>query len=235
MMYPIAVAGLAFLVTTAILVWIVPTFEGIYADMGQRLPAATRFLIGVSHVLREQAVWVVLCVLAAAVALWIVRRTRAGKRLIHRAIMDVPIVGPLVQKLAIVRLADPLAQMLRNGVPILNALSLVAPAVGNSVFEDAVNAASRDLTEGQMLSVSMAKNRCFTPMMIEMVAAGERTGQLDSFLERTAQFYRKEVSASVQGLTSVIEPLLIVFLGVVIGGIVVCMFVPIFRLHELVQ
>jgi type IV pilus assembly protein PilC len=233
MMYPIGVAALAVLLTTGIMTWIVPAFESIYADMGQALPAATQFLISVSTIVRERTVWVFLLAVAMVALLRICARSRLGRRLIDRSILAMPVVGPLAQKVAIVRFAQSLSQMLRNGVPILNALQLVGPAIGNSLFEDAIDKASGDLTQGQMLSVSMARSPCFTPMVIQMITAGERTGQLDSFLARTAEFYRKEVAVSVQGLTALIEPLLIVFLGVVVGGMVVCMFIPIFRLHEL--
>ncbi|HEX8899484.1 MAG TPA: type II secretion system F family protein [Chthoniobacterales bacterium] len=235
MTYPVIVICIAMAITTFLIVKVVPIFGEIFQDFGSKLPAPTQFLIDVSDFMRGE--WYFL-VLGAGSIFFGVRtflRSTRGKQLWDRWKLKLPVFGPLVHKICMSRFARTFAQLIRSGVPILEVLDIVGGASGNHVVETSISGVSADVEKGDNLSVALSKKAIFPPMMLRMVAAGEATGKIDTMLEKMADFWDEEIEAMLDALTSLIEPLLIVFLGVIVGGIVIAMFLPIFKLNEVVS
>jgi type IV pilus assembly protein PilC len=162
-------------------------------------------------------------------------RSKRGRQIWDKWKLKLPVFGPLAHKICMSRFARTFAQLIRSGVPILEVLDIVAGASGNHVIETSVKGVAEDVEKGDNLSVAMSKKPIFPPMMLRMVSAGEATGKIDTMLEKMADFWDEEIEAMLDALTSLIEPLLIVFLGVIVGGIVIAMFLPIFKLNEIVS
>ena len=162
-------------------------------------------------------------------------RSARGRQLSDRWKLKLPVFGPLIHKICMSRFARTFAQLIRSGVPILEVLDIVGGTAGNHVVEQSIKGVSTDVEKGDNLSVALSKEKIFPPMMLRMVAAGESTGRIDTMLEKMADFWDEEIEAMLDALTSLIEPLLIVFLGVIVGGIVIAMFLPIFKLNEVVS
>jgi len=235
MTYPVIVICIAMAITTFLIVKVVPIFGEIFQDFGSKLPAPTQFLIDVSDFMRGE--WYFLLGGAGAIFFGIrtfLRSTR-GKQLWDRWKLKLPVFGPLIHKICMSRFARTFAQLIRSGVPILEVLDIVGGASGNHVVETSIKGVSNDVEKGDNLSVALSKNTIFPPMMLRMVAAGEATGKIDTMLEKMADFWDEEIEAMLDALTSLIEPMLIVFLGVIVGGIVIAMFLPIFKLNEVVS
>ena len=230
MTYPIAVIGLAIALVNVLLIFVIPVFAELFASVGKDLPLPTQMLINTSHFLRVNIVWIIL----AAVGAWYVFKkfieTPKGRRLKDMALVRAPIFGSLVRKIALSRFARTYATLIRAGVPILRTLEIVSAASNKVQIEDACVEIAKHGSQGGQVSEVLAANPFFPPMMKHMVKAGETTGNVDGMLNKTADFYDTECEATVASLTSLIEPLLIVFLGVVVGGIVMAMFLPIFNL-----
>jgi type IV pilus assembly protein PilC len=235
LMYPIAVAGIATLLACAIMIWIVPAFERIYIDLGGRLPAPTRALIACSHALRTHGIIIVIACVCFVLGVQHARHTPKGAYFWDRILLQLPVFGVLMQKIALARFAEAMSQMVHNGVSILKAIELSSRVTNNKVLSRVLDRAHREVEQGAPFSTTLRQSRWYPQLLVQMLAIGERTGRMDDMLERVGKFYRNEVTVMLKGLTSLIEPLLIVFLGVVVGGMVVCMFIPIFRLHELVK
>jgi len=234
MMYPVLVVAIALTLFTCMMVWIVPAFEQIYQDLGGALPGPTQLLVNVSRGVRANGVWVFLGGLVGVLTLARLRHTDWGGHIYDRLALHVPVFGTIRQKTALTRFAQSLAQMLRNGIPILNALELSGVVTGNRVFERAIRNARLKVARGETLSSALRRERCFPRMVVKMIAVGEKTGKTDAMLERVGRFYGQEVAAMLTALTSLVEPMLIVFVGLLVGGIVLGMFLPIFKLHEIV-
>lgn len=235
MMYPSIILVMAGVLATGMLAFIVPVFAGIYKDFGGALPGPTQFLVNVSNVMRSDGI-IVIVVLAVLVAMFQrYRKTPSGAYQWDAFRLKFPILGVLARKIAVSRFASTFAQLMHSGVPILRALEIVATATGNRVLGKVLVDSRSVVERGETLSSALRSSREFPPVLIHMLAAGERTGKMDEMMKRIADFYEDEVSTSLSGLTSLIEPLLMVVLGVVIGGIVLCMFLPIFKMHELVK
>ena len=235
MTYPVIVICIAFAITTFLIVKVVPIFGEIFKDFGAKLPAPTQFLIDVSDFMRND--WYFLIAIVAGVFFGIrtfVRSTR-GKQIWDRWKLKLPVFGPLIHKICMSRFARTFAQLIRSGVPILEVIDIVAGASGNHVVETSIKGVGEDVERGDNLSVAMSKKPIFPPMMLRMVSAGEATGKIDTMLEKMADFWDEEIEALLDALTSLIEPMLIVFLGVIVGGIVIAMFLPIFKLNEVVS
>ncbi len=234
MMYPIIVACIALLLCLGILTWIIPAFDKIYADLGGQLPAPTRVLIAMSRILREHALFVLAIALLLVFAIQFFLRTKTGSYIWCTIRLRLPIVGRLTRKLALVRFSESMAQLEECGVSILTALQLSEGCMNNPVMERTVRKARNRVEQGGSLAGSLKDDRWFPPLFIMMLSVGERCGKTDIMLNHIARFYRSEVQLVLKGLTSMIEPILIVVLGSIVGGMVVSMFLPIFRLHELV-
>ncbi|HYC70505.1 MAG TPA: type II secretion system F family protein [Opitutaceae bacterium] len=242
MTYPIAVIGLAIALVNVLLIFVIPVFAAMFADFGAKLPAPTQFLIDVSNFLKPDFSSLVrffikpsiIHIGVGAYFAWVFFAkyiaTPAGRRQWHRFLVRAPIFGNLVHKIALSRFCRTYATLMRSGVPILRTLEIVSSASGKVQIEDACAEIAKHVSQGGQVSDVMAINPFFPPMMKHMVKAGESTGNVDGMMNKIADFYDTECDATVAALTSLIEPMLIVFLGVVVGGIVMAMFLPIFQL-----
>lgn len=236
MMYPTAVTVIAISITIFLLVKVVPVFAEIYSGFGAKLPGPTEFLISISKALRGPIGFALLGAVVFGVWGWLYFiKTPPGKWFWDSRRIKLPIFGQIAHKICLARFARTLASLIRSGVPILEVLSIVSNTVGNVVMEKAIRVASSDIERGESLSVALAKHPVFPSMIIRMVSAGEQTGKIDTMLERIADFLDEEIENTLSGLTSLIEPLLIVFLGVTVGGIAICMFLPIFKMSEIIN
>ncbi len=235
MMYPIVVMSVAVLIVIFLMVKVVPTFRDVFASFGAKLPAPTQFLIDASDFLASKKAFLILVFLAAV---WFVvglyRKTKAGAYNWDMMILKLPTFGILARKAAVAKFARTLGTLIKSGVPIMDALETVAKTSGNLVLERAVNNARDSVREGKTLTQPLKESKVFPPMVTQMISVGEETGALDAMLSKVADFYEAEVDTAVEGLTSIIEPILIVFLGVTIGFIVVAMFMPMFNIGNVV-
>jgi len=235
MTYPVIVICIAIAITTFLIVKVVPVFGGIFADFGANLPGPTQFLLDLSDFIRGN--WYILIAIIAG-AIFGARafvRSERGSKLWDRWKLKLPIFGPLIHKICMTRFARTFAQLIRAGVPILEVMSIVGETSGNDVVAQAIKGVASDVEKGDHLASSLARQPIFPPMLIRMVSAGESTGKIDVMLEKMADFWDEEIEAILSALTSLIEPLLIVFLGVIVGGIVIAMFLPIFKLNDVVS
>src|SRR6202163_984816 len=235
MTYPVIVLCIAFAITTFLIVRVVPIFGEIFKDFGAKLPAPTQFLINVSDFVRGDWYFLILGIGGTIFGIRAFLRSKRGKEFSDRWKLKLPIFGPLIHKICMSRFSRTFAQLIRSGVPILEVLDIVGGASGNHVVESSIRGVSADVEKGDNLSVALSKKPIFPPMMLRMVSAGEATGKIDTMLEKMADFWDEEIEAMLDALTSLIEPLLIVFLGVIVGGIVIAMFLPIFKLNEVVS
>jgi len=235
MTYPVIVICIAFAITIFLLVKVVPIFGEIFKDFGAKLPAPTQFLIDVSDFMRSEWYFLILIFGGTFFGIRTFLRSTRGKQFADRWKLKLPIFGPLIHKICMSRFSRTFAQLIRSGVPILEVLDIVGGASGNHVVEMSIKGVSEDVEKGDNLSVALSKKPIFPPMMLRMVSAGEATGKIDTMLEKMADFWDEEIEAMLDALTSLIEPLLIVFLGVIVGGIVIAMFLPIFKLNEVVS
>lgn len=230
MTYPIAVIGLAIALVNVLLIFVIPVFAAMFADFGAKLPAPTQFLIDLSNFLK--AWWWAIGISCYAIY-WFggkYVKTPAGRRHKDLFLVRAPIFGNLIHKIALSRFCRTYATLIRSGVPILRTLEIVSAASGKVQIEEACAEIARHVSQGGQVSEVLATNPFFPPMMKHMVKAGESTGNVDGMMTKISDFYDVECEATVAALTSLIEPMLIVFLGVVVGGIVMAMFLPIFQL-----
>jgi type IV pilus assembly protein PilC len=230
MTYPIAVIGLAVALVNVLLIFVIPVFADMFKDFGAKLPLPTQFLINVSDFMKTYWWAIGLCAYGAWWGLGKFTATPNGRRMRDHYLVKAPIFGNLIHKIALSRFARTYATLIRSGVPILRTLEIVSAASGKVQIEDACEDISKHVSQGGQVSEVLGANPFFPPMMKHMVKAGESTGNVDGMLNKTADFYDVECEATVAALTSLIEPMLIVFLGVVVGGIVMAMFLPIFQL-----
>jgi type IV pilus assembly protein PilC len=235
MTYPTIVICIAMLITIFLIVKVVPIFGEIFADFGAQLPAPTQFLIDLSNFMRSQWYILIAIVVGTFFGIRTFLRSKGGKQLWDKWKLKLPVFGPLGHKICMSRFARTFAQLIRSGVPILEVIDIVAGASGNHVVETSIKGVGEDVEKGDNLSVALSKKPIFPPMMLRMVAAGEATGKIDTMLEKMADFWDEEVEAMLDALTSLIEPILICVLGVIVGGIVIAMFLPIFKLNEVVS
>ncbi|MFO1501654.1 MAG: type II secretion system F family protein [Verrucomicrobiota bacterium] len=235
MMYPTAVTVIAIGVTIFLLVKVVPVFADIFSGFGAKLPTPTLYLITVSQFFQRFLFYLLPAAGLAAYGWFAFIKTKQGREFWDRTRIKLPIFGAIAHKICLARFTRTLASLIRSGVPILEVLNIVANTCGNVIMEKAVRTASGDIERGEGISMALSKHPIFPTMIIRMITAGEQTGKVDSMLERVADFLDEEIEATLSGLTSLIEPLLIVFLGVVVGGIVICMFLPIFKLSDVVS
>ncbi|MEX0326145.1 MAG: type II secretion system F family protein [Puniceicoccaceae bacterium] len=235
MTYPIAVIGLAIVLVQVLLIFVIPVFAEMFASFGKELPKPTQLLISTSNFLKAY----ILYIIAGLIAFWFVMKrilkTPKGRRAKDVVLLKVPIVGPLIQKIALSRFCRTYAILLRSGVPILRTLEIVANASGNTYIENSCREISRNISQGGQLSETIAEIPYFPPTVKHMARAGEQTGNVDGMMGKIADFYDAEIETTVDSLTSLLEPALIVFLGVVIGSIVMAMFLPIFNLAGVVS
>jgi type IV pilus assembly protein PilC len=235
MMYPTAVTVVAIGITIFLLVKVVPVFADIFSGFGAKLPAPTLFLIQVSKFVQNTILYLIPAAGGLVYGWFAYIKTKPGREFWDRTRIKLPIFGSIAHKICLARFTRTLASLIRSGVPILEVLNIVANTCGNVIMEKSIRTASTDIERGEGISNALSKHPIFPTMIIRMITAGEQTGKIDSMLERVADFIDEEIETTLSGLTSLIEPLLIVFLGVVVGGIVICMFLPIFKLSDVVS
>ena len=235
MMYPTVVMCVALLLAVGMIWKIVPVFASIYKDFDAKLPAPTQALVNLSEAMQKHFLIFFLAIAGVWFAFTKWKKTPQGEFVWDGIILRIPVVGELVRKVALARFSSTFSQLMKSGVPILKALDIVAFATGNKVLGKVILDSRAVVERGEPLSTALEKSRDYPRMLINMLQAGEKTGKVDDMLLRISEFYDDEVQAMLAGLTSLIEPLLMVFLGVVIGGIVLCMFLPIFKMHEIIN
>jgi type IV pilus assembly protein PilC len=235
MTYPVAVVGLVVLIMSAMLLFVVPQFEKIYGQLGGSLPLPTKVLLIMSQIFKSY--WYIVLILFF-VARFVFRRykkTEKGRAKVDALKLRAPVFGGLVHKTALSRFSSTLAMLLRSGVPILQALDIVADTVNNKVVSKAVLDVQSSVREGESIAKPLGKHSVFPPMVVQMIAVGEETGQVDTMLEKVAQFYDQEVEATVDALTSLIEPILIAVIGGCVGMAVVALYMPMFNIIKLIK
>src|SRR5512141_2265991 len=233
-MYPTVVTIVAILITIFLLVKVVPVFKEIFTSFNAKLPAPTLRLIQISDFVKQYILLLLVAGGAAAYGWFYFIKTPSGRLFWDKHRIKLPIFGSIAHKICLARFTRTLASLIRSGVPILEVLQIVSQTVGNVVMEKAIKTAAGDIERGESISVALGKHPIFPSMIIRMITAGEQTGKIDAMLERVSDFLDEEIETTLSGLTSLIEPLLIVFLGVVVGGMVICMFLPIFKMAEIV-
>jgi len=228
MTYPIVVMAIAILVIAVILVFVIPVFEDMFKSFGSALPTPTQIVVNMSRFLKGNIHWVIIGLGALIYGFKRYRNTASGRKQTDTLFLKLPIFGNLLKKTAVARFTRTLGTMISSGVPILDALEIVAKTAGNVVIEEIIYEVRGSIAEGQTIAEPLSENDIFPGMVIQMIAVGEATGALDSMLEKIADFYDEEVDAAVAALTSMLEPLLMLFLGGSIGGLVIAMYLPIF-------
>ena len=234
--YPVAVLAIAILVFLGMTIFIIPTFAGIFDDLGAELPLFTQLMIDLSKLLRSPFALVLVGLLAAAVVVFSrFYATPIGRRKVDALVLKVPLFGDLIQKTATAQFCRTFSSLTRAGVPILMALEIVREITGNSIISDAINQSRDDVTQGIPLSLALASKKVFPEMAIGMLAIGEETGELDAMLAKVADFYEDEVAATVKAITSMLEPAMIVIVGGIVGSILLAMYLPMFSIFDQIK
>lgn len=234
MTYPVVVMCLALGIATAMIIFIVPAFGKMFSELGADLPLMTQFLLDTSDFIRDNGFYILVCIMAAVFSLRWWKKTPGGALAIDRFKLNMPLFGELNKKLAAARFARTFGELTSSGVPILRALEIGAGATGNAVAENILLEARDTVEKGDPLSAALKSQKVLPQLLVRMLEAGEKSGKVEEMAENVADFYDDEIESTLSGLTSLIEPLLMVFLGVVIGGIVASLFLPIFRLASVV-
>ncbi len=235
MIYPTVVTSMAVIITLVMILKVIPVFKDIFSGFGAALPGPTQFLINLSDWARKYFWLFCLILITATLAVRWYASTNKGRMNIDSIKLRLPILGPLSKKVAVSKFTRTLSTLVKSGVPILSALEIVAKTSGNVIIEKSVNDVKDSVREGESIAGPLEKSGLFPPLVTHMVAVGEKSGKLEKMLTKIADFFDSQVDAAVDGLTSLMEPLIIAFLGVVIGGIVICMFLPIFKISTIIN
>lgn len=230
MVYPITIMSIAVVVVGVILIFVIPTFAKMFTEFGGELPAPTKFVIALSNFLVK---YFLLLIGGFYAIVWAVKKyyaTPVGQKNIDRMALKAPIAGPLIRKVAVAKFTRTLGTMVSSGVPIMDGLEIVAKTAGNKIVEEAIYSVRQAISEGKTMAEPLAACGVFPPMVVQMIAVGEATGAMDAMLNKIADFYDDEVDDAVGAMTAMMEPLLMVFLGTTVGGLVVAMYLPIFKL-----
>jgi len=231
MIYPSVILFVAIAVVALLMIVVVPMLASMFAEMGQALPLPTRIVIVLSDFLSGMGGLVVLVgVIVGFIGFAQLRKTESGLRLTDHIALKLPVMGSLIQKVAVVKFTRTLGTLISSGVPIMEGLLIVARTAGNKVMEDVIVATRQSVSEGKFLADQLGKSKVFPPMVVSMISVGESTGALDNMLGKIADFYDEEVDAAVAALTSLLEPILMIFLGVTVGFVIVAMYMPIFQM-----
>lgn len=235
MIYPATIVSVAILVVIFMLTFVIPTFAKMFEGLGAPLPLPTQIVITLSNFVRGYILLIIAAMVGIILGFRSYYRTENGKTTVDTMMLKLPIVGMLIRKVAVARFTRTLGTLVSSGVPILEGLRITARTAGNKVVERAVMMTRANVTAGKTLAEPLKVSGVFPPMVVHMISVGEQTGALDAMLSKIADFYEDEVDTAVAGLTSLLEPLMIVFLGIVIGGLVVAMYLPIFKMVTLVK
>jgi type IV pilus assembly protein PilC len=235
MIYPAVIVAVAAIAITVLLIFVIPTFQSMFESANIALPLPTRIVIGLSHGLKTYWYMVLGAMIATFVSIKKYYQTPNGKLTIDRTLLKLPVLGDVLRKSAVSRFTRTLGTLISSGVSILDGLEITAKTSGNRVIQDAIMESRASIAGGETIAAPLKKSQVFPPMVISMIAVGEQTGGLDEMLSKIADFYDEEVDAAVSGLLALMEPVMIVFLGVVVGGMVVAMYLPIFDMVNAVQ
>jgi type IV pilus assembly protein PilC len=231
--YPLVVGFLAVAIFIGMTVFLIPIFANIFKELGTTLPPLTQFMLWISEILRSWRLLLVIgIVIAAGIAYRQYYKTLAGRKTIDRLYLKMPLFGELIQKSSVARFSRTFGSLTRSGVPILTCLEIVRETSGNQVIANAIDAARAEIQQGGMISLALQKEKVFPPMAIQMISIGEETGELDSMLMKIAEFYEDEVEQAVKALTSILEPVMIVVLGGMVGTILLSMYLPMFKVFD---
>jgi type IV pilus assembly protein PilC len=233
--YPAAVLAVAVIVTVVLLLFVIPQFESLFKGFGADLPAFTQFVVDLSRWMQAKG-WLLLIIVGGVVFAfsYFYKRSRAMRQLIDKMSLQIPVIGPILKKAAIARFSRTLATMFGAGVPLVEAMKSVAGATGNIVYQDAVMRMRDEIATGMRMQRAMENTGLFPNMVVQMIAVGEESGSLDEMAAKVADFYEADVDAAVDGLSSLLEPLIMVILGVLVGGLVIAMYLPIFKLGAVI-
>jgi type IV pilus assembly protein PilC len=230
MTYPAVVVAIAILVISVILIFVIPVFEEMFASFGTALPGPTQMVVNMSRFMKSNFLWVILAVVALIFVFKKYRNSKGGRKTTDSLLLKLPVFGDLLKKTAIARFSRTLGTMIQSGVPILDSLEIVAKTSGNVILEEIIFEVRASIAEGQTIADPLSETDIFPGMVIQMISVGEATGALDTMLNKIADFYDDEVDTAVDALTSMLEPLLMLFLGGAIGGLVIAMYLPIFQM-----
>ena len=235
MIYPCTIVVVAVAVVTVLLLFVIPVFAELYGGMGKALPAPTQITINISNFFRAYFMYLGAAVVGAIVAIKMYYKTEHGRFNIDGLMLKLPVMGDLIRKVAVARFSQNMSILLSSGVPILDGLAITAKTAGNKVVEKAIMTARISISQGRTVAEPLTESKIFPPMVCQMVAIGENTGALDAMLKKVAEFYEDEVDTAVANLTALMEPVIMVVLGVILGGLVISMYLPIFQLGSLIQ
>lgn len=234
LVYPAVIVTVAVMVVMILMIFVIPVFESMFKSAGQSLPLPTLIVLSLSKFIKKYVIIVIPGLILLGFLFRKFYRTDAGKTLIDRILLKLPVFGMLFKKISVARFARTLGTLVSSGVPILDGLNIVSKTAGNRVIETAILNARNSIREGETIAEPLGRSNIFPPMVIQMISVGESTGALDSMLSKIADFYEEEVDVAVGNLTALLEPFLMVFLGVVIGGVVISMYLPIFQMASAV-
>jgi type IV pilus assembly protein PilC len=230
MTYPAVVVAIAILVIAVILIFVIPVFEEMFESFGAALPAPTQLVVNMSRFMKGNIHWVIVALVALVFVFKKYRNTKGGRKTTDAIALKLPVFGDLLKKTAIARFSRTLGTMIQSGVPILDSLEIVAKTSGNVVLEEIIFEVRSSIAEGQTIADPLSESDIFPGMVVQMISVGEATGALDTMLNKIADFYDDEVDTAVDALTSMLEPLLMLFLGGAVGGLVIAMYLPIFQM-----
>jgi type IV pilus assembly protein PilC len=230
MTYPIVTLIIAVIVLAVILVFVIPVFQEMFADFGGELPAPTQLVVAMSDMVKSKIVYIIIAIILFTIAFKKFHSTQKGRDVVDDLLLKIPVFGELLRKVAVAKFTRTMGTMLASGVAILEALDIVAKTAGNRTVEKAIYNVRSGIAEGRTMADPLSESGVFPPMVCQMIGVGESTGALDAMLEKIADFYDEEVDQAVENLTALIEPFMLVFLGVTIGGLVVAMYLPIFKM-----
>jgi type IV pilus assembly protein PilC len=236
MTYPVAVGSIAVIIFLGMCIFLLPIFANIFEELHAKLPPFTAFMIGISKFLRSPYILILIAAIAAiSYAYRQYYKTRVGRETMDRFFLKMPLFGDLIQKTATARFCRTFGALSRSGVPILTALEIVRDTAGNQVIANAVDEARKEVQTGGMISLALQQEKVFPVMAIQMISIGEETGEIDTMLMKVADFYEDEVEQAVKALTSIMEPIMIVVLGGMVGSILVAMYLPIFGIMDAIK
>ena len=230
MIYPATIITVAVAVVIFLLIFVIPTFKTLFEGFGAALPLPTRIVLELSRLVRTHVVTVLGAFVGTVFALRFYYRTEKGKKVIDSLLLRLPIIGQLIRKVSVAKFTRTLGTLVSSGVPILDGLNITARVAGNKVVEEAILKTRSSIAEGKTIADPLGASGIFPPMVVQMISVGEQTGALDAMLAKIADFYDAEVDQAVSNLTTLLEPIMIVFLGVVVGGVIIAMYLPIFKL-----
>jgi len=230
MTYPVSVLVISFAVVVLLLLKVIPVFQKMFEGMGKALPGPTQFVVDASQFMQDYFLYMMGAIIIVIIAFVRFYRTPNGRMMVDRLILKAPVFGPLMKKVAVAKFSRTLSTMMSSGVPIIEGLDIVSKTAGNKVIEEHLQRTKRSISEGKTISEPLMESGIFPPMVVQMIGVGENTGALDSMLSKIADFYDDEVDAAVSAMTALLEPFMMVFLGVVVGGMIIAMYLPIFQM-----